>query len=76
MCANGSTLLHSFSNTSKDRHSGNPTAPVLDLGCTRSMASLNAMLTSEQAAVAHGVWLEWKPRYTVMSFATSKKGLA
>eukprot|EP00975_Prorocentrum_lima_P005580 1211782-Prorocentrum_lima.AAC.1 len=34
---------------------------VLDLGCTRSMASQTAIGTSETTAWESGAWLEWKP---------------
>ena len=38
-----------------------PTHVILDLGCTRCMASMGAMKAFEQAAAAHGITCVWKP---------------
>eukprot|EP00975_Prorocentrum_lima_P009958 2120402-Prorocentrum_lima.AAC.1 len=50
----------------------NPTYVLVDIGCSRSMASMDAILAFE-AAMAHGVKLEWKPCKTLMSFANGQK---
>eukprot|EP00975_Prorocentrum_lima_P038213 8034920-Prorocentrum_lima.AAC.1 len=39
------------------------------------MASLNARLAFEAAAMAYGVWLEWKPCNTMMSLANGQKDM-
>eukprot|EP00975_Prorocentrum_lima_P029647 6224335-Prorocentrum_lima.AAC.1 len=38
----------------------NPTFAVLDLGCTKSMALMRAILAFEEAKWEYGITLDWK----------------
>ena len=50
----------------------NPGHVILDLGCTKSMGSLRAVNAFIDYAWYFGIWVEWLPCNTKMSFANSQ----
>jgi len=48
-----------------------PTYVILDIGCTRSMGSMRAVIEFEYAVWKYGITCEWKRCNTLMSFANS-----
>ena len=50
----------------------NPTYVVLDLGCTRSMGSMNSVKAFIDAGKKHGITAKWRRVKTLMSFANSQ----
>ena len=52
--------------------SNNPGHVILDLGCTKAMGSMRAVVAFIEYAWYFGIWAEWLPCNTIMSFANSQ----